>query len=101
MNSIKIDLPARDLETVKKILNRHIPQYEVRVFGSRVNNTAKKFSDLDLAIMTQEPLPLNILADLAEDLSASNLPITVDLVDWSRISDEFRQIILKNWITIK
>ena len=101
MNSQKIDLPPGDLEIVKNILKRHISNDEIRVFGSRANNTAKKFSDLDLVIMTEQPLPLKILGDLAEDFSASNLPIKVDIVDWSRISDEFRKIILQNYVTMR
>jgi predicted nucleotidyltransferase len=101
MNTPTIDLPATDFEIVKNILMRHVGNYEVRAFGSRVSHTAKKFSDLDsdldLVIMTKQPLPLTILGDLAEDFSASTLPIKVDIIDWSRISDEFRQIISSNY----
>ena len=97
----KIDLPVSDLEIVKNILKRHVINYEVRVFGSRVNNKPKKFSDMDLVIMTTPPLSLKVLGDLAEDFSASNLPIKVDVIDWSRISDEFREVILQNYVTLQ
>jgi len=95
MNNEKIDLASHDLELVIKILQQYIPEHEVRVFGSRINNKAKKFSDLDLVVMTHEPLPLATLADLAEAFSSSNLPIKVDLLDWARLGDEVREMITK------
>jgi predicted nucleotidyltransferase len=101
MSENKIDLPINDLEIVKNILKRHVTDYEVRVFGSRIHGNAKKFSDLDLVIMTTNPLSLKVLGDLAEDFSASNLPIKVDIVDWCRISDEFREVISQNYATLQ
>lgn len=95
MNKEKIDLASQDLELIIKILQQYIPEHEVRVFGSRINNKAKKFSDLDLVVMTDEPLPLATLADLAEAFSSSNLPIKVDLLDWARLGEEVREIIMK------
>jgi predicted nucleotidyltransferase len=95
MNKEKIDLAPHDLELVIKILQQYIPEHEVRVFGSRINNKAKKFSDLDLVVMTKEPLPLVTLADLTEAFSSSNLPIKVDLLDWARLGDEVREVIIK------
>lgn len=101
MNEDKIDIASKDLSIVINILNRYVGQLEVRAFGSRINNNAKKFSDLDLAIMTENPLPLNILADITEAFSESELPIKVDVLDWSRISEEFRQLINHKYVRIK
>ncbi|MBV8802739.1 MAG: nucleotidyltransferase domain-containing protein [Gammaproteobacteria bacterium] len=95
MDREKIDLATHDLEIVIKILQQYIPEHEVRVFGSRITDKAKKFSDLDLVVMTNEPLSLATLADLVEAFSNSNLPIKVDVLDWARLSDEVREIISK------
>lgn len=100
MNS-GIDLDAHDFATVLKILQEHIPQYEVRAFGSRVTGTAKKFSDLDLVIMSKTPLPLLLLGDLADAFSESDLPIKVDLLDWSRIDEGFQKLILQKYIRLQ
>ena len=99
--SNNLDISASNLKVVLKILNEYIPEHTVLAFGSRVNQTAKKFSDLDLAIKTNEPLSLLLLAELKEAFSASELPIKVDILDWSRISKEFQNIILKQSIILK
>ena len=43
-----LDVEPRHLDTVRTILRRHVPEYEVRAFGSRVHGRPRKFSDLDL-----------------------------------------------------
>ncbi len=88
-----LDLDARHLETVKRILARHVPEFDVLAFGSRVTGEVKEFSDLDLVIMTTEPLPVRRIARLKEAFSESDLPIKVDVVDWAATDDNFRAII--------
>ncbi|MFH0926303.1 MAG: nucleotidyltransferase domain-containing protein [bacterium] len=95
-----IDVSPAQLETIKMILHKHVPDCEVRVFGSRSSSKAKRYSDLDLAILGKEKLPLKLLYDLKEDFEVSNLPFRVDVLDWHRTSQEFRKIIEKNFETI-
>ncbi|MEQ1914919.1 MAG: nucleotidyltransferase domain-containing protein, partial [Sideroxydans sp.] len=76
-----IDLNPRDWEIVRTILARHVPQYEVWAFGSRTKGTAKEYSDLDLAIITDQPISLALSAAIADDFAESDLPIKVDVVD--------------------
>ena len=57
---------------------------------------AKPYSDLDLAIITETPLPLATRAALAEAFSESDLPWRVDVVDWSITSEAFRKIIARD-----
>ncbi|MEW5682145.1 MAG: nucleotidyltransferase domain-containing protein [Pseudomonadota bacterium] len=80
-------------QQVSAILKRHLPNNEVWAFGSRVKGNAKAYSDLDLAIITDTPLPLALLAEIAEAFSESDLPWKVDLVDWATTSERFRQVI--------
>ena len=63
------------------------------MFGSRAGGSPKKFSDLDLAIMTDAPLGPARMAELRYAFSESNLPIKVDIVDWSELSESFRALI--------
>ncbi len=85
------------LNEIKEILRRYIPNERVLAFGSRVHqHNLKTFSDIDLAIMTTQPLNNKVYMQLKETFEESNLPFRVDLVDWSLISDSFRNIILKN-----
>ncbi len=101
MNEVAIDIRPEELSIVRGILQKHIPQYEVWAFGSRVTNNAKPFSDLDLVIMTDKALPFGISAALTEDFSESDLPWKVDIVDWATTSDSFKKIIADNKVTIQ
>jgi type I restriction enzyme S subunit len=96
-----IDLNPRDWEIVRNILARHVPQYEVWAFGSRAKGTAKEYSDLDLAIITDQPLVLSQSAAISDDFAESDLPIKIDVVDWATTSVAFRQIIEKQKIVIQ
>lgn len=82
------------------ILQRHLAKYPVWAFGSRVNGTPKPYSDLDLAIISEQPLPLSLLAEVAEAFSESDLPWKVDLVDWATTSERFRQVIEQQRLVI-
>jgi len=92
-----IDLEAKHLAIVKKILKKHVPNCETRVFGSRITGKARKYSDLDLAVKANSPLTLMQLGDLKDAFSESDLPILVDVLDWSRVSPEFQKIIEENF----
>jgi len=98
-----IDIKPEHREMIIDILKKYAPEFEVRAFGSRVNGTAKKYSDLDLALVGNQKLSIRQLRQLEDAFQESDLPFRVDIVDWSRISDEFRKIIEKNfevlWVT--
>ncbi len=92
-----IDLAPQYLSIVKEILTRHVPEYEVWVFGSRVGGRVKPHSDLDLAIITSSPLELVRLGELRDAFAESDLPIRVDVVDWFSATDEFKDVIRKKY----
>lgn len=76
------------------MINEFLPNTKIYAFGSRVNNTAQKYSDLDLALDVGEPIGLLILSNLEESFSESDIPYKVDLVDFQRVTEEFQNIIL-------
>ena len=96
-----INIEPRHLLLVCNILQKHIPQYEVWAFGSRAKGSAKKYSDLDIAILSTEPLDINVYAELNEAFQESDLPYKVDIVDWACISETFKNIIKKDKVVLK
>ena len=98
---MQIKLNDKDLFIVKEILHKYLPEYEVRAFGSRVNGNPKEFSDLDLAIITDKPIPFVTIAKLKNEFSESNLPFRVDVVDWTFIEDSFRKLITQKYFVIQ
>lgn len=97
-----LTLSPEQLEIIRQILHRHVPQYAVWAFGSRTKGTAKPYSDLDLAVITtREPLPLSVHADLTDAFSESDLPWKVDLADWQLLSEAFRTEIAKHYVVLQ
>lgn len=97
----EIDISPEDLRSILDILRIHVPEYEVWAFGSRVNGQAREFSDLDLALKTDKPLPPIRLVELKDAFSESDLPFRVDIVDWAAISGDFRKIILNKYVVLQ
>lgn len=99
--NVPIDISPGDLETVREILAKHVPEHEVLAFGSRVTWTARQYSDLDLAVMTEKPLDISCISDLSEAFTQSDLPFQVDIVDWAGTSENFRKIIEKEHAVVQ
>lgn len=95
---MKIDLTEEQIKIVHTILMKNISGVEVWAFGSRVKFTAKKFSDLDLVIVSNSVIPFEVMFSIKADFEESNLPFKVDVLDWSLISDEFKKIISEQFI---
>lgn len=96
-----IELDANSWVEVCRILGEQAPHLEVWAFGSRARHTAKRYSDLDLALITETPLPLAVMTDIQSAFEASDLPIRVDLVDWATTSEAFRQIIAQDKVVVQ
>ncbi len=90
---MQIDVRPDHLELIKNALKLHVPDRQVVAFGSRVKWTARDTSDLDICVMGEEKIPFETLAALRDELSNSNLPYKVDVVDWASIKSDFRKII--------
>ncbi len=91
-----IDLKPHHFNIIKEIINQY--PYDFLVFGSRVKNSAHKFSDLDLCIM--EDLPSNIIFKIEEDFRESDLPFKVELLEWHKISEDFRRSIKNDLVPL-
>lgn len=96
-----IDIEEKHLDEIKQILKDIAPDCEVRAFGSRVEGKAEKFSDLDIVLVSSRKLDWREIERLKDAFAASNLPITIDVLDYSAISEEFRQIINQKYEVIQ
>ena len=96
-----VDLRPDHWAIVCSILRQHVPDREVLAFGSRATWTAKDYSDLDLAIMGDEPLTLDATSALAEGFGESDLPFKVDVVDWAKIDNIFRNIVRRDGVAVQ
>lgn len=91
---MSLALTEEERGIVNDILAKHLPAGATAcAFGSRVKNTHRPLSDLDIAVRAREALTLSQLGELAEALSESDLPFRVDVVDW-RTAPPFLQAII-------
>ena len=93
-------MSVTELTLVQSILNTWLPTREVRMFGSRARGKPKPYSDLDLVIMGDTPLPLSVLGQLRDAFANSDLPWRVDVVDWASTSPEFQSHIADHSVHI-
>ena len=74
---------------IKTILSQY--PYSFYAFGSRVKGTHKQYSDLDLCYM--DDIPLHVISFIKEQFEESDLPFTVDLVNYGDCDSDFKQLI--------
>lgn len=88
-----IDLRPEQLALVRRLLAAHVPECEVRAFGSRTKGTAKPYSDLDLVVVGEAKLERSRLNRLEEAFEESTLPFRVEVMDGWTLSAPFREAI--------
>ncbi len=96
-----IQISEQDWLQAKRILAAQVPHLEVWAFGSRASGHAKPYSDLDLALITSQPLSLAQLADITHAFESSDMTIRVDVMDWANSSEAFRQIVSSSKVVVQ
>jgi len=92
--------PTRDLDEVRRIVLEGLRGYraDVYLFGSWARGAADRVSDIDVAVMPNEPLPPEVLLGISESLESSEVLYPVDLVDLSTASNSLRQRVLQEGV---
>lgn len=93
-----IFLEPHELQILQKIFTGN---YTAILFGSRTNGSHKKFSDVDICLKSDNPLPTYIVSQLKAQCSESNLPYKVDIIDYQTLDESFRKIIDTTGIIIQ
>ncbi len=96
-----LDIAPQDLAIVHDILRRHVPDRTVWAFGSRVTGRARRYSDLDLAVIGDDPVPPDVMLDLKEAFTESDLPWKVDVLDWATTGERFRRIVSETKLVLQ
>jgi hypothetical protein len=70
-------------------------------FGSRARGDHSRVSDIDIGILPDKSLDRKKLILLKEKIDNLNFPYTVDVVDLSKVSEAFRETVLRDGIIWK
>lgn len=99
----KIDLEQRYIDEILKILKVFLPREEIAfyIFGSRARGTAKKYSDIDIAIDCNGGKLEDLLKiKIEKTFEETTIPYKVDIIDLNDISDSFKNHIKEDLIRI-
>ena len=66
------------------------------VFGSRARDDFKEFSDFDVGLYQSKEIAAKSLHKIRELLLESDIPFTVDLVDFATAGEEFKKLATEN-----
>ena len=91
-------IKEKDKQFIIETTRKFFPSAKIMVFGSRAIGKEKKYSDLDICLDIGMPMPLSDWSLLDEAFSNSDLLYKIDISDWHRITDDFKQIIINQHI---
>ncbi|MCC6445119.1 MAG: nucleotidyltransferase domain-containing protein [Armatimonadetes bacterium] len=86
------------VEEAKRLIVSVIAGSPIRVymFGSRANGTARRFSDIDIALDANgNPVEQQLLEKLRDMFEESHIPFRVDIVDLVAVPEDMREAILE------
>jgi predicted nucleotidyltransferase len=92
----------QDLAIVAAILRAALPaDARAWMFGTRARGSPRRASDLDIAVDAGRPLSRAESAALNEAFAESDLPYTVDVVDWRAVDPGFREVIEHDLVALE
>ncbi len=74
--------------------------YSFFIFGSRVVGGGSDRSDIDIGISGMSPVPDSKMLMIREKLDDFPLLYKIDVVDFSKVSDEFKSVALQKIIPL-
>lgn len=84
---------------LKELLKEKLPeQSHFFLFGSRAIGNHGEMADIDIGIQAESEVSINIINALKETIEESFVPYDVDIVDFEKVSEEFKQQALKKVI---
>ncbi len=91
-----IDLEYKHIEFIKQLIGSILPNAEIFIYGSRVQELAYKYSDVDIAINNFSEIPFEDLLKIKAKFRESTFPYKVDIVDLKSLKPNFLELIQKD-----
>ena len=94
-------LEDRHLDFIRETLKKYIsdPSAKFYIFGSRAKGKHKEYSDVDIAIDSQD-LTSETKSKLELEFENSTFPYEVDIVDLNSIKETFKNLIQNDLVLI-
>ena len=95
----RLFIKQRYFDMLINIFRNYCPKAEIWAYGSRIKNEAHDGSDLDLVVKSFNS-DEKYLFELKEILQESNIPFIVDIHEFDKLPQSFRDEILKDYVKI-
>ena len=91
-------LYKRSEDFLKKILKENLPvDSKIFLFGSRAVSEQSKSSDIDIGVMSGK-LDRKMIIKIKEIIDESFVPFKVDIIDFSKVDENFKKKALRKII---
>jgi len=86
-----------------KVIGKHLDlkKYKVFFFGSRVKGRNSSRADIDIGIEGPNPIPLEIIEKIKEELADLPILYHTDIIDFRSVDEDFRKVAKQNIEIIK
>jgi uncharacterized protein len=81
-----MQLEENTLRTIKESVSNVIGgDFDLYLFGSRARGTARKYSDVDMALKSTKPITMSNILKISSDIDDTNIAYKVDIVDYAKV----------------
>lgn len=87
---------------IKDTVYKYLPvdSYQVFLFGSRATGKNRKWSDVDIGILGNQKISDDKFVLIESDISESDIPYLVEVVDFRSVTPEFTKVALSSKINL-
>jgi len=82
------------LEKIVEIISKYLPNSKIILFGSRAKGNNRPNSDFDVAVETEEPVPVRIKFNIQDELEALPTLKKFDILYLNEVDEDFKEIVL-------
>ena len=86
---------------IEPIIIKYAPEAKIILYGSRARGDFGQGSDIDIALDMGHIIDRRVINNIIGELEESKLPISFDIVDFKKVSEDMQKRILKDGIVWK
>lgn len=104
MSDVNIKYEIKYLDIIRKLTLRVFEDYRCTIFlfGSKAEGKFQRGSDYDIGVSgLDEKTFLKLKTRLSDEIEESLVPYKADIVNFDKVSEEFRNIALRNTVLWK
>ncbi len=95
----QLHIEPRHLEMLREVFRAYCPHAEIWAYGSRLTDNYHSGSDIDMTVRSFGEMGKSI-AELRRRLNDSNVPILMDISEYERLPEYFREEIDRAYVRI-